>query len=49
MGAFVYSESANNLMEDTNMRTILNLLKTKGNVNVYLSSKAVCDLFLRNA
>ena len=31
------------------MRTIQNLLKTKGNINVYLSSKAVCDLFLQNA
>ena len=31
------------------MRTIQNLLKTKGNINVFLSSKAVCDLFLRNA
>ena len=31
------------------MRTLQNLLKTKGNINVYLSSKAVCDLFLRNA
>lgn len=31
------------------MRTIQNLLKIKGNINVYLSSKAVCDLFLRNA
>ena len=31
------------------MRTIRDLLKTKGNINVYLSSKAVCDLFLRNA
>ena len=31
------------------MRTIQNLFKTKGNINVFLSSKAVCDLFLRNA
>ena len=31
------------------MRTIQNLLKTKGNIYVYLSSKAICDLFLRNA
>ena len=31
------------------MRTIRDLLKTKGNNNVYLSSKTVCDLFLRNA
>ena len=31
------------------MRTIRNLLKTKGNINIYLCSKAVCDLFLRNA
>ena len=31
------------------MRTIQNLLKTKGNINIYLCNKAVCDLFLRNA
>ncbi len=31
------------------MRTIRDLLTIKGNINVYLSSKAVCDLFLRNA
>lgn len=31
------------------MRSIKDLLKFKGNINIYLNSSAVCTLFLKNA
>ncbi len=31
------------------MRTIKDLLRFKGNINVYLNSPAICTLFLKNA